>query len=59
MRNLKNTVRLIGNVGKDPELKTLANGNVMAKFSLATSNGDTNKEGEKITDTQWHRIIEL
>jgi len=57
MRNLKNTVRLIGNVGKDPELKTLTNGSIVARFSLATSNGYTNKEGEKVTDTQWHRII--
>jgi len=57
MRNLRNTVRLIGNVGMDPELKTLTNGNTVARFSLATSEGYINKEGEKIIDTQWHRIV--
>lgn len=57
MRNLKNTVRLIGNVGMDPELKTLTNGNTVARFSLATSEGYINKEGEKVVDTQWHRIV--
>ena len=57
MRNLKNTVRLIGNVGMDPELKTLTNGNTVARFSLATSEGYINKEGEKVIDTQWHRIV--
>jgi single-strand DNA-binding protein len=59
MRNLKNMVRLIGNVGMDPELKTLTNGNTVARFSLATSEGYINKEGEKVIDTQWHRIVEL
>ena len=57
MRNLRNTVRLIGNVGMDTELKTLTNGNTVARFSLATSEGYINKEGEKIIDTQWHRIV--
>lgn len=57
MRNLKNMVRLIGNVGMDPELKTLTNGNTVARFSLATSEGYINKEGEKVIDTQWHRIV--
>ena len=57
MRNLRNMVRLIGNVGMDPELKTLTNGNTVARFSLATSEGYINKEGEKVIDTQWHRIV--
>jgi single-strand DNA-binding protein len=57
MRNLKNMVRLIGNVGMDPELRTLTNGNTVARFSLATSEGYINKEGEKVIDTQWHRIV--
>ncbi|MFP4041402.1 MAG: single-stranded DNA-binding protein [Bacteroidales bacterium] len=52
-----NKVILIGNVGKDPEVKHLDNGNVMAKFPLATSEVYKNKENEKVTSTEWHNII--
>lgn len=57
MRNLRNTVRLIGNVGMDPELKTLSNGNYMTRFSLATTEAYTNKQGERVFDTTWHNIV--
>ena len=57
MRNLRNTVRLIGNVGMDPELKTLSNGNQMTRFSLATTESYTNKKGERVFDTTWHNIV--
>lgn len=52
-----NKVILIGNVGKDPEVKHLENGNTLAKFSLATSEVYKNKENEKVTSTEWHNII--
>ena len=57
MRNLRNTVQLIGNVGQAPELKTFESGSKMVKFSLATNESFTNAKGEKIEDTQWHNIV--
>lgn len=57
MNNLKNRVQLIGNLGKDPEVKHLENGKVVAKFTLATSESYKNKQGEKVTDVQWHNIV--
>ncbi len=56
MTNLRNNIQLIGNLGANPEVKTLDNGNKMAKFALAINETYTNKAGEKVTDTQWHNI---
>lgn len=47
---------LKGNVGNDPEIRSFDWGKV-AKFSFATSESYTNKQGEKITETDWHNII--
>lgn len=52
-----NKVILVGNVGKDPETRHLEGGNTVSKFSLATSEVYKNKEGEKITNTEWHNIV--
>lgn len=57
MSTLRNSVRLIGNVGNNPEVKTLENDKKFAKFSLATNEGYTNSEGEKIQQTIWHNIV--
>jgi len=57
MRNLRNTVQLIGNVGQAPELKTFETGTKKVSFSLATNESFTNSKGEKIEETQWHNII--
>jgi single-strand DNA-binding protein len=57
MNNLKNSVRLIGFLGADPEVKSLEKGNKVAKFTLATHDTYTDKEGKKITDTQWHHVV--
>jgi len=57
MRNLRNSVQLIGRLGKDPEVKTLSNGSMVANFSLATSDYYKNEKGEKVEDTQWHNIV--
>ena len=52
-----NKVILLGNLGKDPEVKKLDSGKSVANFSLATSEVYKNKEGEKITNTEWHNIV--
>ena len=57
MNALKNKVQLIGNLGQDPEIVTLDNGNKLAKFSIATSESYKNTQGQKIEDTQWHSIV--
>ena len=57
MNNLRNRVQLIGNLGMQPEIKTLESGKKMAKFSIATNETYKNAQGEKITDTQWHNVI--
>lgn len=57
MNNLRNSVRLIGNLGAAPEVKNLEKGNKVAKLSLATNETYTNAKGEKVTDTQWHNLV--
>jgi single-strand DNA-binding protein len=52
-----NKVLLYGNIGKDPEVKRLESGKIVAKFSLATNKNWTNPQGEKIKETSWHNII--
>jgi single-strand DNA-binding protein len=52
-----NKVILVGNVGKDPETRYLEGGSAVSKFSMATSEVYRNKDGEKITTTEWHNIV--
>jgi len=52
-----NKVILIGNLGKDPEVRHLDNGRAVANFSLATSENYKNREGEKVSTTEWHNIV--
>ncbi|HNS11768.1 MAG TPA: single-stranded DNA-binding protein [Bacteroidia bacterium] len=52
-----NKVILIGNVGKDPEVRYLEGGVAVANFTLATSESYKNKEGQKVVQTEWHRIV--
>jgi len=53
-----NKVILIGNLGRDPELRYTQNGQPVANFSLATSENWTDKtSGEKVEKTEWHRIV--
>ena len=52
-----NKVILIGNLGKDPEVRYLDNGVAVANFSLATTENYKNKEGEKVSQTEWHNIV--
>ena len=50
-----NKVILVGNLGKDPELRYTASGAAVANFSLATVNNFKNQDGEK--ETTWHNIV--
>eukprot|EP01029_Cantina_marsupialis_P007932 TRINITY_DN1906_c0_g2_i1.p1 TRINITY_DN1906_c0_g2~~TRINITY_DN1906_c0_g2_i1.p1 ORF type:complete len:139 (-),score=24.02 TRINITY_DN1906_c0_g2_i1:147-563(-) len=52
-----NKVILVGNVGKDPEVRYLDNGVAVANFPLATSETYTNKKDEKVTQTEWHNVV--
>lgn len=53
-----NKVILIGNVGKDPEIRSLQNGGRVANFSLATSESWKDRaSGEKREKTEWHRVV--
>ena len=51
-----NKIFLVGNVGKDPEIRSFQNGGRVANFSLATSESWKTKSGEKKEKTEWHRI---
>ena len=52
-----NKVILVGNLGKDPEVRYLDNGVAVANFSLATTENYKNKEGERVSQTEWHNIV--
>lgn len=52
-----NRATLIGNIGKDPEIKTLQNGRKFVSFSLATSKRYRDNNGEQKEETQWHNIV--
>jgi single-strand DNA-binding protein len=56
MKSLRNSVQLIGRLGKDPEAKSFTNGRKVS-FSIATSDSYKNAKGEKIEDTQWHNLV--
>jgi single-strand DNA-binding protein len=57
MKNLKNRVNLIGNLGTDPEIKNLDGGQKLAKIAIATNESYKNNKGEKVTETQWHNLV--
>jgi single-strand DNA-binding protein len=52
-----NKVILVGNVGRDPEIRHLDKGVAVARFSLATTENYTAKTGEKVSNTEWHNIV--
>ena len=57
MYALKNKVQLIGNLGQNPEIKTLDGGKKLARFNIATNESYRNASGEKIIETQWHNLV--
>ena len=53
-----NKVILLGNLGQDPDIRTMQNGKKVCTFSLATSDSWKDKEtGEKKEKTEWHRVV--
>ncbi len=57
MNALRNKVQLIGNLGMNPEIKTLDGGRKLAKMSIATNESYKNAKGEFVKETQWHNLI--
>ena len=54
---MKNSVQLVGNVGQDPEIRNLEGGKKVVNFNIATSDSYKNEKGEKVEQTEWHRIV--
>jgi len=52
-----NKVILIGNLGADPEVKFLSSGTQVANFRIATTENRVNRTGEKVSLTEWHRVV--
>ena len=53
-----NKVMIIGNLGQDPEVKQMPNGNAVANISIATSESWKDKDsGEQREKTEWHRVV--
>ena len=52
-----NKVILIGNLGKDPEVRYTPSGQAVANFNIATNESWTDKSGQKQERTEWHRIV--
>lgn len=52
-----NKAILVGNLGRDPELRHTPNGQAVVNFTLATSESWTDKSGERQERTEWHRIV--
>lgn len=57
MNAMKNKVQLIGNVGNDPEIKNLEGGKKLANLTIATNESYKNDKGEKVEQTEWHRVV--
>lgn len=57
MKSIRNSIQLMGHLGKDPELKSFDNNSKLVKFSLATNEKYKNKDGELVEETQWHNIV--
>ncbi|MEZ0609688.1 single-stranded DNA-binding protein [Fibrella sp. WM1] len=51
-----NKVTLIGNLGADPEVRYLDGGGVVAQFNVATTEKFTNRNGERVEQTEWFRV---
>ena len=56
MNAMRNRVQLIGNVGNDPEIKTLETGKKLAHLTIATNEIYKNEKGDKVEKTEWHRV---
>jgi single-strand DNA-binding protein len=54
---LRNKVQLIGNLAAKPEIKEMESGKKLASFRVATNESYRNAQGEKVNETQWHRVV--
>ncbi len=52
-----NKVILVGNLGRDPEMRALPSGQQVANFSLATSRRYKDRDGNRKDETEWHNIV--
>ena len=52
-----NKVILLGNLGRDPEIRHLENGRAVVNFPMATSETYKTREGERVTKTEWHNVV--
>jgi len=57
MNALINSVRLMGNLGKDPVVKSFSDGGKIANCTIATTHFSKDKEGNKTEETDWHNIV--
>ena len=57
MRSMRNSIHLIGHLGKDPEIKTLSDDRKRARVSIATHDSHKNQKGEWVEETQWHNVV--
>ena len=57
MNTIKNSVQLVGNIGKDVQLVSFDNGNKKASIVLATNESYTNTKGEKVKNTSGHNLV--
>ncbi len=57
MKALKNTVQLIGHVGQEPEIKNLEGGRKLANITIATNEVYYKENGDKVENTEWHRVV--
>ena len=57
MNALRNSVRLLGHLGDDPKVRKLDGGKTVATFSIATNEIYRDSNGEKQSETTWHRLV--
>ena len=57
MSSLRNSVRLVGHLGSDPEVKEVGASKKVARVSIATNTSYKNDKGEKVEETQWHNLV--
>ncbi len=56
MNAMKNKVQLIGHVGQEPEIKSFDGGKKVANITIATNDFYINDKGDKVEQTEWHRV---
>jgi len=56
MNAMKNRVQLIGHVGNEPEIKTFDGGKKVANLTIATNDTYRNDKGDKVEQTEWHKV---